>query len=142
MYSQGICPAAPLAGPHQIWFCSSLPFSPAVSPCIKQREQPEAIRQCQYSYMAGVGKTHVSTWFSNERMTGYWEVLKALSAMASITSCSTAREDAHLCSAQTHTLQPGGLSHQKCDPNVTFTHKSPEEDRVTNCRTLLTPQRP
>lgn len=41
--------------------------------------------------MAGVEKPYVSTWFSNERMTGYWEVLKALSAMASITSCGTAR---------------------------------------------------
>lgn len=32
--------------------------------------------------------------------------------------------------------------HQTCDPNVTFTHKSLKEDRVTNCRTLLTLQRP
>lgn len=30
--------------------------------------------------------THESTWFSNDRMTGYGEVLKALSAMASIAS--------------------------------------------------------
>lgn len=38
MYSQGICPAALLAGPRQIWFCSSLPFSPAVSLCNKAEE--------------------------------------------------------------------------------------------------------
>lgn len=33
-------------------------------------------------------ETYESTWFSKERMTGYGDVLKALSAMASITSCS------------------------------------------------------
>lgn len=32
-------------------------------------------------------ETYESTWFSKERMTGYGDVLKALSAMASITSC-------------------------------------------------------
>lgn len=32
--------------------------------------------------------THESTWFSKDRMRGYGEVLKALSAIASITSCS------------------------------------------------------
>lgn len=42
MYSQGICPAALLAGPHQIWFCSSLPFSPAVSLCNKAEKTVEA----------------------------------------------------------------------------------------------------
>lgn len=31
--------------------------------------------------------SYESTWFSNERMTGNFEVLNALSAMASITSC-------------------------------------------------------
>lgn len=30
--------------------------------------------------------TYESTWFSKDRMTGYGEVLKALSAIASITS--------------------------------------------------------
>lgn len=34
-----------------------------------------------------------STWFSKERMTGYGEVLKALSAMASITSYSPGQKD-------------------------------------------------
>lgn len=32
--------------------------------------------------------TYESTWFSKDRMRGYGEVLKALSAIASITSCS------------------------------------------------------
>lgn len=31
--------------------------------------------------------TYESTWFSKDRMTGYGEVLNALSAIASITSC-------------------------------------------------------
>lgn len=37
-YSQGICPAALLTEPRQIWFCSSLPSSPAVSPCNKAEQ--------------------------------------------------------------------------------------------------------
>ena len=36
--------------------------------------------------------TYESTWFSKDRMTGYGEVLKALSAIASITSCSQYKE--------------------------------------------------
>lgn len=37
--------------------------------------------------------TYESTWFSKDRMTGYGEVLKALSAMASITSYSPGQKD-------------------------------------------------
>lgn len=37
--------------------------------------------------------TYESTWFSKDRMTGYGEVLKALSAMASMTSCSPGQKD-------------------------------------------------
>lgn len=37
------------------------------------------------------GGTHESTWFSKERITGYGDVLKALSAMASITSCQAGK---------------------------------------------------
>lgn len=40
--------------------------------------------------------TYESTWFSKERMTGYGDVLKALSAMASITSCSPEQKDQSL----------------------------------------------
>lgn len=35
--------------------------------------------------------TYESTWFSKDRIRGYGEVLKALSAIASITSCSPAK---------------------------------------------------
>lgn len=88
MHSQGICPAALLAGPRQIWFCSSLPFSPAVSRCNKSREKtPLGSVNTVLWQGREKKKPHVSTWFSKERMTGYWEVLNALSAMASITSC-------------------------------------------------------
>lgn len=41
------------------------------------------------------GDTHESTWFSKERMTGKWEVLKAHSAMASITSWKTSNITQH-----------------------------------------------
>lgn len=43
--------------------------------------------------VALVDKTHESTWFSKERVTGYGEVLKALSAMASITSYNPGKRD-------------------------------------------------
>lgn len=46
--------------------------------------------------------TYESTWFSKDRMRGYGEVLKALSAIASITSCSPGKNkksfvDKNLC---------------------------------------------
>ena len=37
--------------------------------------------------------TYESTWFSKDRMTGYGDVLKALSAIASITSCSPRKNE-------------------------------------------------
>lgn len=43
-------------------------------------------------------RSYESTWFSNERTMGYCEVLKALSAIASITSCHKSERGRHFCS--------------------------------------------
>lgn len=50
-----------------------------------QRREPEVIHR-------EADVTHESTWFSKDRMRGYGEVLKALSAIASITSCRPAKK--------------------------------------------------
>lgn len=50
-------------------------------------------RKTMNSQLSQADGTYESTWFSKDRMTGYGEVLKALSAMASITSCSPGQKD-------------------------------------------------
>lgn len=90
-HSQGIFPGAPITGHHQIWFCSSWPSSPAVSPWKSFRLIPTIVHHNCIRTSVHVTtqklRSYESTWFSKERMTGYCEVLKALSAIASITSC-------------------------------------------------------
>lgn len=74
--------------------------------------------QCQATVNKGLDS--YLQWFSNERITGKSEVLKALSAMASITSCPK-QKNACCCKPQTITedenidLNDSGTSRLTCD---------------------------
>lgn len=66
-----------------------LQYSAILACCLALAEEGTRHWESPETPTAPAQATYESTWFSKERMTGYGEVLKALSAMASITSCRT-----------------------------------------------------
>ena len=81
-------------------------------------------------------RSYESTWFSNERMMGYCEVLKALSAIASITSCRTSERDRAFLffNALARLLFEFDYDSKKCEHEQNNVMKIPQTDETDRLR--------